>query len=57
MEANRIYYNYLRPHQALGGKTPAEKAGIDLKLKGDKIEALIRRGRRSQKTSKEIKPE
>ena len=28
LEANRIYYNYLRPHQALDGKTPAEIAGI-----------------------------
>ncbi len=49
LEANRIYYNYLRPHQALGGKTPAEKAGIDLKLKGNKWEELIKRGKRSQK--------
>lgn len=57
LEANRIYYNYLRPHQALDGKTPAEKAGIDLKLKGNKWEELIRRGKRSQKASKETKPE
>ena len=57
LEANRIYYNYLRPQQALGGKTPAEKAGIDLKLKGNKWEELIKRGKRSQKISKEIKPE
>ena len=57
LAANRIYYNYVRPHQALGGKTPAEKAGIDLKLKGNKWEELIKRGKRSQKTSKEIKPE
>ncbi len=25
-----IYYNYVRPHQALEGKTPAEKAGIGI---------------------------
>jgi len=25
-----IYYNYVRPHQALDGKTPAEKAGIGI---------------------------
>jgi putative transposase len=24
----RIYYNFLRPHKALGGKTPAEKANL-----------------------------
>lgn len=25
---NKIYYNFIRPHSALGGKTPAEAAGI-----------------------------
>jgi transposase-like protein len=46
MDANRIYYNYLRPHQALNGKTPAEKAGIDLRLEGNKWESLVRRSAR-----------
>ncbi len=46
MEGQRIHYNYLRPHQGLGGKTPAEKAGIDLKLEGNKWEELIRRSKR-----------
>lgn len=32
IDGQRIYYNYLRPHQGLEGKTPAEVAGIDLKL-------------------------
>jgi hypothetical protein len=27
----QIYHNYIRPHMALGGKTPAEKAGIRVK--------------------------
>jgi transposase-like protein len=27
-----VYYNFLRPHSALGGKTPAEAAGINLNL-------------------------
>jgi len=27
-EGNRIYYNFVRPHQALDGKTPAEVAGV-----------------------------
>lgn len=26
----KIYYNYLRPHEALNGKTPAQVAGINL---------------------------
>ena len=25
---NMIYYNFIRPHQALDGRTPAEAAGI-----------------------------
>jgi transposase-like protein len=28
IEAYRVYYNYFRPHESLGGKTPAEAAGI-----------------------------
>ena len=27
----RIYHNYVRPHEALEGRTPAEKAGIEIK--------------------------
>jgi hypothetical protein len=26
-----IYYNHVRPHQGLEGKTPAEKAGLGIK--------------------------
>lgn len=53
MEGNRIYYNYLRPHQALEGKTPAEKAGIDLKLDGNKNkwQEIIKRGKRSKRNN------
>ena len=28
MDGLRIYYNFIRPHTALNGKTPAEKAQI-----------------------------
>ncbi|MEM1994648.1 MAG: hypothetical protein QXW32_04145 [Nitrososphaerales archaeon] len=28
----RIFYNFIRPHQALNGKTPAEMIGINLNL-------------------------
>jgi hypothetical protein len=31
-EGFKAYYNYVRPNQGLKGKTPAEAAGIDLKL-------------------------
>jgi transposase-like protein len=53
MDAHRVYYNYLRPHSALGGKTPAEKAGIGLQLDGNKWKELIQQA----KTPKVIKGE
>ena len=28
-----FYYNYLRPHMGIGGKTPAEVAGVDYPYK------------------------
>lgn len=28
MDGMRIYYNFIRPHTALGDRTPSEKAGI-----------------------------
>lgn len=30
VEGYRNYFNLVRPHQALDGKTPAEKAGISI---------------------------
>jgi hypothetical protein len=36
-EGQRIYYNFVKPHEALGGKTPAEKAGINGKNKWGKL--------------------
>lgn len=29
-EGQRIYYNFIKPHQALNGKTPAEKNHLEL---------------------------
>ena len=43
IEGQRIYYDYLRPHTALEGKTPAEAAGINLDLQGNKWESLIKK--------------
>ena len=31
LDGYRIYHNYIRPHMALDGKTPAEAAGITVK--------------------------
>ena len=30
LEGHRLYYNYIKPHQALSGKTPSEFAGIEI---------------------------
>lgn len=41
-EGNRIFYNFIRPHMALEGQTPAEAAGINLELEANKWMQLIR---------------
>jgi len=28
IDGHRLYYNFVRPHEALDGKTPSEEAGI-----------------------------
>jgi transposase-like protein len=40
IKGNRIYLNFVRPHQALGGKTPAEAAGISISGENRWIELL-----------------
>jgi transposase-like protein len=47
LKGMRIYHNFVRPHMALKGKTPAEKAGIEVKGK-DKWLTLIQNA--SQRT-------
>ena len=42
VEGFKTYYNFIRPHQALNGKTPAEMAGINLNLDGNKWMNIIR---------------
>ncbi|MBI4345147.1 MAG: transposase [Euryarchaeota archaeon] len=39
----RSYYNFVRPHQALDGKTPTEAAKINLKLGNNKWMSLLER--------------
>lgn len=41
-QGQRVYYNFIRPHMALDGQTPAEKAGLDLNLGNDKWLDLIK---------------
>lgn len=46
MDSMRIYHNYVRKHQGLDGRTPAEAAGI--KIKGDnKLLSLIKAASKS----------
>jgi hypothetical protein len=39
---NQIYYNFIRGHQALGGRTPAEIAGVGIHGE-NKWEELLKR--------------
>jgi len=41
LTAFQIYYNFLRPHMSLDGKTPAQAAGIDIEFP-DRWVSLIR---------------
>lgn len=41
MDAYRTYHNFVRSHEGLDGKTPAEAGGIDLELGENKIKDLI----------------
>ncbi len=45
LEGFRAYYNFIRKHQSLQGKTPAEMANIDLNLKDNRWMALIKKAR------------
>ncbi len=37
----QTYYNYIRPHQGIDGMTPAEMAGIDIDLTGNRWMKMI----------------
>ena len=42
MDGYKIYYNFVRPHMGLNGKTPAEAANLPLQLGNNKWLSLIR---------------
>jgi len=49
IEGHRLYYNFIKPHDSLGGKTPSEEAGIT--IEGDnKWLTLIRNAVKYQKS-------
>jgi hypothetical protein len=39
----QTYYNYIRPHEGIGGLTPAQMAGIPINLIGNRWETMIGR--------------
>lgn len=45
VQAYRTYYNFLRPHQAFNGLTPAQMAGIDLNLEGNRWLSLLKQSK------------
>src|SRR6266487_16075 len=50
LDAIRIHYNFIRPHQALKGQTPAEVAGINLNLGENRVEDLMRQAALKKKS-------
>ncbi len=42
LDLRHIVHNFVNPHMELKGKTPAEEAGVDLKLGRRKLLNLIR---------------
>lgn len=54
LEGHRLYYNFIRPHEALNGKTPSEVAGITIEG-NNKWLTLMRTAIKQQKAkSKEL---
>jgi putative transposase len=41
LEGFKIYYNFIRPHMGLNGKTPAEAADLPLQLGDNRWLSLI----------------
>lgn len=46
----KFVYNYVTPHNSLGGKTPAEAAGLNLPLGRNKLIGLINLARKIEMT-------
>ena len=46
----KFVYNYVTPHTSLGGKTPAEAAGLELPLGRNKLQGLISLARKIEMT-------
>lgn len=42
LDGMRIYYNFIRPHMALNGKTPAEKANLSVNISQNRWLSLVK---------------
>lgn len=51
IDGHRLYYNFVRPHEALDGKTPSEEAGITIEGK-NKWLTLMHKAVQCQKRTK-----
>jgi transposase-like protein len=49
IDGERIYYNFVRPHQRFDGMTPAEVAGVDLELGKNKWLGLLKKAMENSK--------
>jgi len=52
MDGLQIYYNFLRPHMALDGKTPSEACGITIEGE-NKWKTLIQNAQKFRKDDRE----
>ena len=55
VRGHKVYYNYIRPHMSLFDDTPAEIAGIDLRLGNNKWENLLMQSIKYHKGGKDNK--
>jgi hypothetical protein len=51
LDGYQIFHNHMRPHMALGGKTPAEACGIEVQGENKWITLIQNASRRSYKNS------
>ena len=48
LQGYQIFHNYIRPHEAIEGKTPAQACGIDIQGKNSRWLTLIQNASKSK---------